>query len=160
MEIVKLESNKRKLVTFLEGGEKPLYEIVEHMKAPDKNSDGITKQGTYKLIDSLNPNGLVSFRYNNDGEKVIRLNKENMVTKYSSDKFLPHVIVTGLALMASLFIGLFISKWFFLGTSFVIVPFFVYLSYQIFRTAKMKEYFYKKTKKPKKPRVNLVASKN
>jgi len=96
-----------------------------------------------RLLHDLNPNRLISFRDNLRGEKIVILNEKALITKYISDRFLPHIIATALAYPISFMFALLVAQiWFFFGASFIISCVFVCLSYLIFKTNKIKDYFY------------------
>ncbi len=150
MVLVKLEGNKKKLIDFLMEGEKPFYEVAEYFKSlPKKEGGGISKQAVSKMVHTLNPAGLISFRTNEYGEKMVILNEKKLITKYASDRFIPHIIMITVSLPVMFIVSLFTSIWFFYGSASIIAPIFIYISYLIFRTSKMKDYFYEKSEQPR-----------
>ena len=144
MKLIELTNSRRKLVFFLMGGEKSEYDIRRHLST-------VTTTWVNKVLETLNHSGVILNRMSEDNEKMFSLNKENIVIRRTTDKFVFDFFYIIAILIVSFIMSIFVvSIQFLFGSLFTVILISVFMGYRLFRTPDMKKVFYKKTEKGSK----------
>jgi len=132
-----IADSKRKLVLYLMGGEKSNYDIREHLK--------LTKGRISQLTTEMNEAGLLLFHNDKHGDRMVKLNKDNLMTEHSSDMYIPDVIFTILTLLLAVVISVFSPIWFLFGALFATILTFFRIFWKILRHPDYVKFFQKAT---------------
>ena len=139
--LVELQNSKKKLIDFLWRKEKSIYDIRKNLN--------ISQRRVNQIVTELNHAGLFMFHDNNDGVRMVKLEKDNIIVKHETEKFIPDLslmlVILALSAITSAFI-LFSYKvllWGIFSTGMM----FIYILYKIFRTPDITRFFYKTARK-------------